>query len=179
MSHSLDHLHPGVWSFLEDPIEERVTRLYVPKWVAYPLGNEALARMTHLLNYPPSGRMPCMLLYGDSNIGKTMIVEKFVRDNPNICNAFNEVEIRQTIRLQMPAAPSDSKLYAQIIEGLGVPPPINRRNTDMELLGLRLLHRQPPKLMIIDEVHHLLAGTVREQRQLLNQLKFISNEMRM
>ncbi|MBT9594950.1 MAG: TniB family NTP-binding protein [Vitreoscilla sp.] len=27
--------------------------------------------------------------------------------------------------------------------------------------------------------HHLLAGTVREQRQSLNQLKFLSNEFRM
>ena len=123
--------------------------------------------------------MPCMLLHGDSNIGKTMIVEKFVRDHPNICNEFNEVEVRKTVHLQMPANPCDDKLYAQIIEGLGVQPPINRRSTDMELLGLRLLHRQPPKLMIIDEVHHLLAGSVREQRQLLNQLKFISNELRM
>jgi len=33
--------------------------------------------------------------------------------------------------------------------------------------------------MIIDEIHHLLAGMVREQRQLLNQLKFLSNELRM
>jgi len=179
MSNSLDHLHVGVWSYLEGSVAERVTRLYAPKWVAYARGNEALARMAHLLNHPPSGRMPCMLLYGDSNIGKTMIVEKFVRDHPNICNEFNEVEIRKTVHLQMPASPSDSKLYAQIIEGLGVQPPVNRRGTDMELLGLRLLHRQPPKIMIIDEVHHLLAGSVREQRQLLNQLKFISNELRM
>ena len=37
----------------------------------------------------------------------------------------------------------------------------------------------PPKMMIVDEVHHLLAGTVREQRQSLNQLKFLSNELRM
>ena len=179
MPHRLDHLHVGVWSFLEGSVEERVSRLYAPKWVAYARGNEALARMEHLLNHPSSGRMPCMLLYGDSNIGKTMIVEKFVRDHPNICNEFNEVEIRKIVHLQMPASPSDSKLYAQIIQGLGVQPPVNRRGTDMELLGLRLLHRQPPKLMIIDEVHHLLAGSVREQRQLLNQLKFISNELRM
>ena len=34
-------------------------------------------------------------------------------------------------------------------------------------------------MMIVDEVHHLLAGTVREQRQSLNQLKFLSNELRM
>ena len=41
-----------------------------------------------------------MLLYGDSNIGKTMIVEKFIRDHPNICNEFNEVEVRHTVHLQ-------------------------------------------------------------------------------
>lgn len=179
MASGLEHLHVGVWSHLDGSIEERVSNLYAPKWVAYDRGSEALARMEHLINHPPCGRMPCMLLYGDSNIGKTMIVEKFIRDHPNICNEFNEVDIRRTVHLQMPANPSDNKLYAQIIEGLGVQPPVNRRGTDMELLGLRLLHRQPPKLMIIDEVHHLLAGSVREQRQLLNQLKFISNELRM
>lgn len=179
MSHSLDHLHTGVWSFLDESFEDRISRLYVPKWVSYERGNEALARMEHLLHHPPSGRMPCMLLYGDSDIGKTMIVEKFVRDHPNICNEFGEVDIRKVLRLQMPAKPNDWKFYAQIIDGLGHQAPVSRRGTDMELLGLRLLHRQPPKLMIIDEVHHLLAGTVREQRQSLNQLKFLSNELRM
>ena len=178
MANSLDHLHTGVWSFLDCSADERISRLYAPKWVGHARGNEALARMEHLISHPPSGRMPCMLLHGDSNIGKTMIVEKFIRDHPNICNEFNEVDVRKTVRLQMPANPSDNKLYAQIIEGLGVQAPVTGR-VDMELLGLRLLHRQPPKLMIIDEVHHLLAGSVREQRQLLNQLKFISNELRM
>jgi|GEM_PF-660332 len=68
---------------------------------------------------------------------------------------------------------------AQIIDGLGHNAPYTRRGTDLEILALRLLHRKPPKLMIVDEVHHLLAGTVREQRQSLNQLKFLSNELRM
>ena len=54
-----------------------------------------------------------------------------------------------------------------------------RRGTDLEILCLRLMHRQPPRLMIVDEVHHLLAGSVREQRQSLNQLKFLSNELRL
>jgi len=87
----------------------------------------------------------------------------------NVCNEFIEVDTRRTVHLQMPAKPSDNKLYAQIIIGLGVQPPVNRRGTDMELLGLRLLHRQPPKLMIIDEVHHLLAGSVRELGKLIEQ----------
>ena len=179
MSSALEHLHTGVWSFVDEPTERRIQRLYSPKWVGYARGDEALARMEHLLAHPPCGRMPSLLLYGDSDIGKTMIVEKFVRDHPNLCNAFGEVETRKVLRLQMPTRPNDDKFYAQIIQGLGHQAPVLRRGRDMELLGLRLLYRQPPKLMIVDEVHHLLAGSVREQRQALNQLKFLSNELRM
>jgi hypothetical protein len=175
---SLDHLHHGVWSYVDEPLQDRVTRLYMPKWVSYGRGDEALARMRHLLAHPPCGRMPSMLLYGDSDIGKTMIIEKFVRDNPNICNEFGEVELRKVLRLQMPPRPSDNKFYAQIIHALGHDAPILKR-ADVEILALRLLIRHPPKLMIVDEVHHLLAGSVREQRQSLNQLKYLSNQLRM
>jgi len=42
--------------------------------------------MEHLVRHPSCGRMPSMPLYGDSDIGKTMIVDKFVRDHPDICN---------------------------------------------------------------------------------------------
>ena len=178
MSEDLTHLHTGVWSFLDEPQEDRITRLYMPKWVSYARGSEALARMEHLFRYPPCGRMPSMLLHGDSDIGKTMIVDKFVREHPNICNEFGEVQTRKVLRLQMPSKPNDGKLYAQIIEGLGFEAPFSRRGTDLEILGLRLLHRNPPKVMIVDEIHHLLAGAVREQRQMLNQLKFLSNALR-
>ena len=54
--------------------------------------------------------MPSMLLYCDSDIGKTMIVDKFVRDHPNICNQFGEVEARKVLRLQMPSKPNDGRL---------------------------------------------------------------------
>ena len=115
----------------------------------------------------------------DSDIGKALIVNKFVREHPNICNQFGEVEARKVLRLQMLSKPNDGRLYAQIIDGLGHKEPYTRRGTDLEILALRLLHRNPPRLMIVDEVHHLLAGSVREQRQSLNQLKFLSNELRM
>jgi hypothetical protein len=161
MAQTFDHLHTGVWSFLDESQEERITRLYMPKWVSYEGASEALARMEHLLRHPPCGRMPSMLLYGDSDIGKTMIVDKFVRDHPNICNQFGEVEARKVLRLQMPSKPNDGRLYAQIIDGLGHRAPYTRRGTDLEILALRLLHQNPPRLMIVDEVHHLLAGSVR------------------
>ena len=62
MAQTFDHLHTGVWSFLDESQEERITRLYMPKWVSYEGASEALARMGHLLRHPPCGRMPSMLL---------------------------------------------------------------------------------------------------------------------
>ena len=70
--------------------------------------------------------MPIMLLYGDSDIGKTTIVDKFVRDHPNICNQFGEVEAHKVLRLQMPSAPNGSRRLAQIIDGLGQKAPYTR-----------------------------------------------------
>ena len=73
MPQTFDHLHTGVWSFLDESLENRITRLYLPKWVSYEGASEALARMEHRLRHPPCGRMPSMLLYSDSDIGKTMM----------------------------------------------------------------------------------------------------------
>ena len=75
MPQTFDHLHPGVWSFLDESQEERITRLYMPKWVSYEGASEALARMEHLLRHPPCGRMPSMLLYGDSDTGKSQVAQ--------------------------------------------------------------------------------------------------------
>ena len=38
--------------------------------------------MEDLLAYPPRDRMPCLLLYGDTGMGKTKIIRKFLRDHP-------------------------------------------------------------------------------------------------
>lgn len=34
-----------------------------------------------------------------------------------------------------------------------------------------------PRMLVVDEVHHLLAGTYREQRASLNLLKFLANDL--
>jgi ATP-dependent Clp protease ATP-binding subunit ClpA len=43
---------------------------------------------------------------------------------------------------------------------------------------LDLLKKIGTKLLFIDEVHHLLAGSQREQRRALNLLKFVANELK-
>jgi superfamily II DNA or RNA helicase len=41
-------------------------------------------------------------------------------------------------------------------------------------LARDILRRVAPRMLVVDEVHHLLAGTYREQRASLNLLKYFA-----
>jgi hypothetical protein len=55
---------------------------------------------------------------------------------------------------------------------------IGSRISELEHDALRQLKKAKPQLLAIDEIHHLLACTPREQRTALNVVKFLSNELR-
>jgi hypothetical protein len=46
-----------------------------------------------------------MVLHGDSNIGKTLITAKFLREHPPVFDEQRGVEQRQVVAMQMPATP--------------------------------------------------------------------------
>ena len=58
---------------------ERIQALRRERWIGYPRASEAIRLLQRLLETPPRERMPCLLVHGDSNIGKTLIVRKFDR----------------------------------------------------------------------------------------------------
>lgn len=58
---------------------------------------------------------------------------------------------------------------------LGSRPLLSADELALEYLALRLLLSVQPRMLLIDEVHHLLAGTAREQRRALTLLKTLAN----
>ena len=81
--------------------------------------------------------------------------------------------------MQMPATPDQHRFYAALLFELGAPHNASASLSVLERLAREILRRIAPRMLIVDEVHHLLAGTMREQRQSMNQLKFLSNELHM
>ena len=65
--------------------------------------------------------MPSVAIYGDSGMGKTMIMEKFRRDHPPELDRENGVEQTRVLALQMAGKPGERRLYAQILAALGAP----------------------------------------------------------
>ena len=49
----------------------------------------------------------------------------------------------------------------------------------LESLTRTLLHAMKPRMLVVDEVHHLLAGDYREQRAAMNLLKYLANDLQM
>ncbi|MDF3831610.1 TniB family NTP-binding protein [Cupriavidus basilensis] len=52
------------------------------------------------------------------------------------------------------------------------------RLSALENLSRALLRKVSARMLIVDEVHHLLAGNYREQRASLNLLKFLANDLK-
>lgn len=52
-----------------------------------------------------------------------------------------------------------------------------RTVSELEVRALNHLRDMDLKMLMIDEVHNLLAGSYREQRRFLNMLRFLANEL--
>jgi len=123
--------------------------------------------------------MPCLLLHGESNIGKTQVVRKFIRDHPPTFDEQRGVEKRQVISMQMPPLPDQRQFYSALLFQIGATHSPKAGIAVLESLTRTLLHAMKPRMLVVDEVHHLLAGDYREQRAAMNLLKYLANDLQM
>ena len=83
--------------------------------------------------------------------------------------------------LQAPPAPDERRFYLHILAAVGAPATaLSARAQNVASLEVRviaLLRDLGLRMIMIDEVHNLLAGTHREQRRFLNVLRYLSNEL--
>jgi Cdc6-like AAA superfamily ATPase len=147
------------------------------RWIGYPAGDAGLIRLSDRFSMRARVRMPCLLIYGVSGAGKSMLLEKFKRDHAP------KRPVRQgqrpIIATQMPPVPVVRSLYGEILRTLGGNVRPTARFYELEHAAISLLTHANPRMLIIDEIQHLLSCSAREQRAALNMIKFLSNDRRM
>lgn len=171
----LSHLLPAVQEVARLPATERIRHIRADRWIGYPLALAALERLEILYGWPDKQRMPNLLLIGPTNNGKSMLVEKFRRGHPPSADA--DQEYIPVLCVQMPSEPSVGRFYMALLDALGAP--LRRRQTlaELERLAVSLLRRVGVRMLAIDELHNVLAGHG-SQREFLNLLRFLGNELR-
>jgi hypothetical protein len=172
------HLTSSAAAFLSMPNDGRIRAILSERWVQYPRAGQAIQVLNRLLDHPRTTRMPGVAFYGDSGMGKTMIMEKFRRDHPPSFDRELGIEQTRVLALQMAGKPGERRLYAQILAALGAPHSPRSTVVDLEQVTLRLMRAVDVRMLLLDEVHNILAGTFREQRVVLNTLRYLSNELK-
>jgi type II secretory pathway predicted ATPase ExeA len=157
--------------------EERIAKLRGGLWIRYTRAEEILAKLEDLYEAPRMHRMPNLLLAGDTNNGKTMIARRFYeRHRPHI-HLDQQASQVPVIFVQAPPVPDEGRFYNAILSELYTPFRASARVDQRQLQVLRLLEAVDTRVLIIDEIHHILAGTVAKQRHFLNMLKYLGNEL--
>jgi hypothetical protein len=173
-----DHLLPQARQLVELPAEERITRIRSERWIGYARAQDAIARLEFLFHYPQKTRMPNLLIVGPTNNGKSMIVERFRRMHPKIHRENEIVAEIPLLVVQMPSDPTISRFYGMLLYAMGAPSTLRAKVADLECVALDLLHKTRVKILIIDELHNMLSGRLSIQREFLNLLRFLGNELR-
>ena len=172
------HLAPGAAAFVNAPDHIQIRAIRSDRWVGFNRARRMLRHLDTLCEHPPSTRPPGLAIYGHSGMGKTMLVEKFRRDHPPIVDRNSGTEAVPVLAITLTSRPTERRIYGQLLMALGAS--VNERATlmDLEIRTVLLLKSSNVRVLIIDEVHNLLAGTPREQRVILQLMRYLSNELK-
>lgn len=157
--------------------ELRIRRLHERTWIGYGRAIEIRNELENLLTYPKTHRMPNFAIIGETNNGKTMLLENFYRKHaPNPDPTIDRVTL-PVMMVQTPPDPDEVRLYSALLERLQATGAA-REPADVKLRRLkRLLEDLHTNMIILDEFQHALAGSPVRQRKFLNGLKYLGNEL--
>lgn len=170
------HLNDAAKALVNATDAVRIHSIRSGTWLGYSRAKEILTRMEDLLEYPRITRMPNMLLVAASFNGKTSILERFLAQHPPDLDPLGETTICPVVMVESPPTPDVSAFYSRVLEALMAPykptaPPQEKYSQ------IKLLFKQMGvKMLIIDEIHHLIAGSLNRQKDFRNALKSLGNE---
>jgi len=180
MSSQYSHLNNNFQHLLNLNKEDRIKSLYNPIWINYPRTTQIIQLLKQMMERPKKPRMQNLLIIGDSNMGKTSIIVEFCKLHQDYTLEDEEgmsVVVKPIILAQSPSKADEKGLYISILEKFWTP----FRSTDtlakLRSQTLYLMRECNVKMLVLDEIHHLLSGTPIQQRTVMQALKSLGNEL--
>lgn len=177
------HLHPDIAHLATGDRSVRKAAILTDCWVSYPAAEDAIERLFELLEMPPRLRMPSILFWAASNMGKSHIQTRFlslVREQNPSANALLEKDrlwrAEGVLRFEINDELNEKRLYIDILRKLNAPRP---DVTAYRLQDMVLSHLSANRIrmIIIDEIQRITEFRMRDQRIVLNVLKYLSNQL--
>ena len=169
------------FEYLSKSDEERIVYCKKDHWIGYGSAVKLIEILEDKFLDPPQMRHEGLLIYGDSNNGKTAILKRMYDLHKTKLDyvtkdgeAIYEIPI---IYFQAPTIPDESRLYSLILDELCVP----QKRTDTVVVKANLakhyLNKLGTRMILIDEIHSALRGNLNKQRTFIDDLKQLSNSL--
>lgn len=173
----MNHLGEAAREVLQASDEVRIAHTLSEHEIVYPRADEILASLEDLLSHPCVYRMPNMLIVGKTNNGKTSIARTFLSLHQPQSDPSEEADRVPVLYVQAPPIPDERRFNASLLDRLRIPHKINERADRMLTQLLVVMPKLGVKMLMIDEIHHILAGNLQKQRAFQYLLKYIGNEL--
>ncbi|GAB6059290.1 TniB family NTP-binding protein [Desulfonatronum parangueonense] len=172
-----EHIHPDFRHVLGLSARDRIAFMDQPRWVGYPRANRIIETMRGLMEKPTRPRMPNLLIVGESNNGKTTIVRRFLDLHGKGYVNEDAEPVKPVIVTEAPPSADEKGFYIAVLERFWAP---YRATDPIPKLRYQVIHQLRQcytRLLIIDEFHSLLTGSAIKQRELMNAIKNLCNEL--
>ncbi len=171
------HIHPDFRHLMALSDKERIAFLDRPRWIGYATAHQILETLQGLLHKPQRPRMPNLLIVGEPNNGKTTIVRRFA----DLCgtgyvNGDSE-PVKPIILAESPPSADEKGLYISILEQFFAPYRATDPCAKLRYQVIHLFRACHVRMLIIDEFHSLLTGSPIKQREVMNAIKLLCNEL--
>ena len=173
-----DHLEEAARKVLDEPQDDRIRHIREDRWIGYPVAGKILDKLEDLLGYPDRKRAPNLFIVGDTNNGKSHLVERFLALHPARDNLGGDAISAPVVLVELPPEPREKDVYIATLKRLFAPYGDKDTKGKLRNQALELLAQIGVRLLIFDEIQHITKSTAREQQNILDAIKSIGNDLR-
>lgn len=177
-TNSYEHIHPEFRHIMGLSDKERIKFMGQPRWIEYKVAQKILGILQDLLTQPTRPRMQNLLIVGNSNNGKTTLIERFYALHGSSYVNDDAEPVKPVIITESPPSPDEKGLYISILERFHTPYRVTDPAAKLRYQVIHLIRQCHTKILVIEEFHSLLGGSPIKQREVMNAIKLLCNELR-
>lgn len=166
-------------TLLNEDQEKRIAEVRKDFWVGYTAAKNILADLDDLMSCPRKIRMPNIAIIGDTNNGKSFILDRFVAKYTKPFDPNEDHTTLPVVHIRLRAKADETRFYNAILSSLFANGP-DRESADSKLDRIhRLLFHLESQVLVVDEFQHSTCGTKSKIRELLNAVKNVGSDLKL
>lgn len=171
------HLSPVVAQVADMDDQARIDYIGKDRFIAHRRASEILDELDALCQLDDAIRPQGRLLIGHPLMGKSTLVNEFLRRHSASDNPGGDAAIVPVVSIQLPESAKEG-VYPEILGSFSAKLPKSAKPHDVRHGTVDFLQRIGMRVLLIDEFHNILEGSALAQRKGLNSVKYLMNRLR-